>query len=235
MKHLNWFLAAFLALSGAMLVNAQSYDKAGNLKVSVQPASATPTSTPGSPTNTPTETNTPTVTWTNTVSNVNPLQNSASGASEAWKDAAPSLTPSPGVGRVDDARVLDKLQILDNRIALSANLTATPTPSAVAQNYFAIPNGSETPMIAAGGSGVYNDMVMLQIANSDTAVNRFIIRDTIGGSQVMEVTMLATTTMNMHFPHGWKQTTSNTYWTVQSVAGFVTTAPKFMITVIKRI
>jgi len=81
---------------------------------------------------------------------------------------------------------------------------------------------TETTLIAAGGSGVFNDIANLVISNSDSNAVNVLIRDTTGGTVLATFSLSragstsgATSAVVIPFNTPWPQTTANTNWTAQ--------------------
>lgn len=177
----------------------------------------TNTSTP-TPTRTPTNTrtSTPTFTPTNTATNVNtlsptptptysfyPLVNPVTGAPDVWFDAAPSLTPTPGTGRVDDARLIN-LMTSFIPYPWRTNVTTTSFSQAV--------SGTGAVTLAAPVSLFYNDLD-LRLFNPSSSPITISLSE---GATVRDTIPLPPT--GGTYTHFYKGVQLNVPWTVTNAA-----------------
>lgn len=93
-------------------------------------------------------------------------------------------------------------------LVVTANLVLTTT--------------TETTLIAAGGAGVFHDLVFLNVSNSDNSPVDLIVRDVTAGTVVMRIALSraqstggASSIATCQFVIPWPQTTANNNWTVQ--------------------
>lgn len=74
---------------------------------------------------------------------------------------------------------------------------------------------AETQLLAAGGAGVFDDMVGIKLINTSATPVRCDVRDVLAGTIVDTWEIPANSTVGQSFPIPFTQTTANTQWTVQ--------------------
>lgn len=79
---------------------------------------------------------------------------------------------------------------------------------------------AETTLVAAGGSGVFLDLLDLSCTNSSASSNVITVRDTTGGTARKPIICPAAIgpCEGWAFPNGLQQTSSNANWTVQAAS-----------------
>lgn len=85
----------------------------------------------------------------------------------------------------------------------------------IATAYVSVSNGTETTLLAAGGAGVFNDLIMITATNNSTAAVQVDIRDVTAGNIVHTMYLPASTgpvgfSPSVPFPQG----SANNNWTV---------------------
>lgn len=77
---------------------------------------------------------------------------------------------------------------------------------------------AETDLLAAGGAGVYNDLLEISVENTSGTPARVDIRDAAAGTVRRSIYVAAGASIQRTFPAPLKQATANNKWTVQSSA-----------------
>ncbi len=78
---------------------------------------------------------------------------------------------------------------------------------------------AETPIINAGATGVFNDLIAVMISNTSATAARVDIRDaTAGGSVIFQIYVPAGDIRGLSLTTPWPQTTAANNWTAQSSA-----------------
>lgn len=117
----------------------------------------------------------------------------------------------------------DRVDIFCDDLGKQVVYPIVPRDRIVAAPRVTLSNTTETTLIAAGGAGVFRDLVQLVLSNEGAAENRVDFRDATGGTVLFSIDL---------YPDGggavipfrvpWPQATANNNWTMQcSVAGTV--------------
>lgn len=85
----------------------------------------------------------------------------------------------------------------------------------VTQTLVTVSATTETNIVAAGGSNVFNDLLHLTLSNTGTTGCRVDIRDSSGGTVRHSVFLNGMSTLDFSFPIPLTQTTANNIWTAQ--------------------
>ncbi len=83
-------------------------------------------------------------------------------------------------------------------------------------------NGDETSLLAAGGTGIFHDLVHIVGSNTSDAAITIDIRDSLAGTIRFKLTIPASDTKEIHFPHPWPQNSAVQAWTAD-MGDFTTT------------
>ena len=137
-----------------------------------------------------------------------------------------TLSAQNNIGRsTNPAAVADGAAVTPYNTRSGKRVTVAEGPRELkAHNTITLTTTTETTLIAAGGVGVFRDMIFLLIATSDILVaNRVDIRDTTAGTVVLSIpltdlgagTVSAGSPIVIPFPSSWPQTTANSNWTAQ--------------------
>jgi len=85
----------------------------------------------------------------------------------------------------------------------------------IATAYVSVSNGTETTLLAAGGAGVYHDLIMITATNNSTAATQLDIRATTGGNIIHTMYLPASTGPVGFSPSvPWPQDNVNNNWTI---------------------
>lgn len=95
-------------------------------------------------------------------------------------------------------QVITPLQVRDLRATAYATLT----------------NGTETTLLAAGGAGVFHDLVMVMAANTSGAAAQVDFRSVTGGNVEFTIEVPSGGTGGVAIPMPWPQGNANNNWTV---------------------
>lgn len=99
--------------------------------------------------------------------------------------------------------------------------TASPRSAIIKDIKILTSSTAETTVLSAAGLGLYIDVTMIVIANSDVATDDTVsIRDATAGTAVMTLQVARNSTVVVNMGHApFPQTASNANWTVQCAAG----------------
>lgn len=96
----------------------------------------------------------------------------------------------------------------------------------IATAYVAVTNGTETTLLAAGGAGVFHDLVFIEFSNNSTAAVGVDLRSVTAGSVEKHYEIPANGTVGGALPVPWPQGSANNNWTIDlpDVTGTTVTA-----------